>query len=238
MSSDKSKIRQKVWQELTEQKAGAFPFPLYGRIPNFKGARQASENLAGLPEFQDARVVKVNPDTPQKPVRERVLAAGKTLVMPGPRLKSGFYVLSGLQDYAQKASVKKNVPDYGVLTPLSQLPEIDIVVMGSVAVDYSGGRVGKGHGYGEIEYAIGREMGLIDEQTPVITTVHPLQVKAEVPVDAHDVPVDYLVTTQEVGTTRTSYKKPEGLIRDRITSSMVEEIPVLAECLAWKEEGS
>lgn len=38
--------------------------------PNFKGAAEAAERLAAIPEFQNARVVKSNPDTPQSMVGE------------------------------------------------------------------------------------------------------------------------------------------------------------------------
>lgn len=37
--------------------------------PNFKGAAEAAERLAAIPEFQNAKVVKSNPDTPQSMVQ-------------------------------------------------------------------------------------------------------------------------------------------------------------------------
>lgn len=39
---------------------------MHHRIPSFKGAAEAAANLAALPEFVAASVIKVNPDTPQK----------------------------------------------------------------------------------------------------------------------------------------------------------------------------
>jgi hypothetical protein len=48
-----------------------FPRPVHHRIPNFVNADLAAQRLADLPEFAAAQVVKVNPDTPQKPVRRR-----------------------------------------------------------------------------------------------------------------------------------------------------------------------
>lgn len=45
-----------------------FPRPVHHRIPNFAGAQDAAQKLARLPEFQQAKCVKVNPDTPQKEV--------------------------------------------------------------------------------------------------------------------------------------------------------------------------
>ena len=63
---EKSRIRERVWEQLTAERQAAFPFPVRGRIPNFKGASQAAARLAALPEFGRARVIKVNPDSPQR----------------------------------------------------------------------------------------------------------------------------------------------------------------------------
>ena len=40
----------------------------------------------------------------------------------------------------------------------------------------SGWRIGKGEGYADLEYGMMRCMGAVDENTPVITTVHDCQV--------------------------------------------------------------
>ena len=39
-----------------------------------------------------------------------------------------------------------------------------------------GYRLGKGGGYADLEYAMMRNLGFIDENTPVITTVHDCQI--------------------------------------------------------------
>lgn len=41
---------------------------MHHRIPNFVDAEKAAQRLAELPEFKAAKVIKVNPDTPQKKV--------------------------------------------------------------------------------------------------------------------------------------------------------------------------
>jgi 5-formyltetrahydrofolate cyclo-ligase len=38
---DKAAARKAVWDALTERKAARFPFPIHGRIPNFKGAEES-----------------------------------------------------------------------------------------------------------------------------------------------------------------------------------------------------
>jgi 5-formyltetrahydrofolate cyclo-ligase len=50
---------------------------VHGRIPNFVGAEEAAQRLIATDLFRRAQVVKVNPDAPQKPVREAVFEEGK-----------------------------------------------------------------------------------------------------------------------------------------------------------------
>ena len=59
------------------------------------------------------------------------------------------------------------------------LPEIDFVLCGSVAVNLSGARVGKGGGFSDLEYGLLIEAGKIDDHTTVATTVHPIQILRE-----------------------------------------------------------
>lgn len=84
-------IRKRIWDKLEAENIARPPRPVHHRIPNFDGAERAADRLAELPEFQKAGCVKVNPDTPQKAVRHRVLAEGKTLLTPQPRLRTGFF---------------------------------------------------------------------------------------------------------------------------------------------------
>src|SRR5918995_155332 len=84
-----------------------------------------------------ARVVKVNPDAPQRGVRFRALRAGKTLLMPTPRLRAGFWLLDPAQISPNKlfeASSIKGAAALGQEVGLDDLPTIDLLVFGSVAV--------------------------------------------------------------------------------------------------------
>eukprot|EP00929_Paragymnodinium_shiwhaense_P087110 TRINITY_DN47404_c0_g1_i2.p1 TRINITY_DN47404_c0_g1~~TRINITY_DN47404_c0_g1_i2.p1 ORF type:complete len:219 (+),score=12.43 TRINITY_DN47404_c0_g1_i2:56-712(+) len=75
----KWKVRKKVWNYLEDNDLADFPRPVHHRIPNFKGSAETGRRIKSLPEFQSAKVVKVNPDTPQKSVRVSVLEDQKTL---------------------------------------------------------------------------------------------------------------------------------------------------------------
>ena len=60
----KAEIRKHVWDELESKDIATFPRPVFGRIPNFKGADDAARKFAELDEFKSAKMLKVNPDAP------------------------------------------------------------------------------------------------------------------------------------------------------------------------------
>jgi len=67
--SDKDEIRKKIWSMLEKKGVARFPKPIQGRIPNFIGAEKAAERMISRKEFENAEVIKINPDSPQIPVR-------------------------------------------------------------------------------------------------------------------------------------------------------------------------
>jgi 5-formyltetrahydrofolate cyclo-ligase len=73
---------------------------------------------------------------------------------------------------------------------LADMPGLDAIVCGSVAVTRDGRRCGKGEGYSDLEFAILRELG--HAPVPVATTVHDLQVVDSVPRDPTDQPLSVI----------------------------------------------
>jgi len=222
---------------MEDRNIAMFPRPVFDRIPNFEGAEEAARRLQELHIFKDARVVKVNPDSPQKPIRESVLSNRKTLVTPTPRLKSGFLILdprSVPRSALSFASTIKGAFQYGRQIDLTDLPEVDLIVVGSVAVSLDGARVGKGGGYSEIECGILRELNLIDEKTPIATTVHEVQVLEKIPTEEHDIPVDIIITPERIIETKTKYPKPKGIFWKKVTEKMLQDIPVLKKLKEMK----
>ncbi len=144
-------------------------------------------------------MVKVNPDPPQRAVRFRALRDGKVLLMPPPGLRAGFLLLrieprrlAPNQLYA--ASSIKGAFAVGEAVGLDDLPAIDLLVVGSVAVSASGERVGKGEGYAELEFAVLRTLGVVPDDIPIATTVHDAQVVPAIPREPFDVTLDLICT--------------------------------------------
>ncbi len=110
----------------------------------------------------------------------------------------------------------------------NELPTIDLVVAGSVAVNLRGARVGKGGGYSDLEFALARELGRVRENTPVLTTVHELQILDEdLPMTNHDVPLDLIVTPHRVLRTARAFGKPAGIRWEQLSASQLEAMPAL-----------
>lgn len=229
----KDEIRWRIWRLLEETNTAAFPRPVYGRIPNFKGADIAARFIIELEEWKKARVVKSNPDSPQYHLRLQALREGKILVMASPRLLNGFILIDPAKIPQSKLSQVATIAGafrYGRLVSLREIPIIDLVVTGCVAVNEKGVRLGKGGGYSELEYGILRELGLIDEKTPIVTTIHDLQVvKDEIPLEIHDYTVDYYATPTKLYKPDSKYKyRPRGIYRELLTPQL-RELRVIKE---------
>ncbi len=228
MFRSKDEVREYVWNEIVKRGVARPPYPVRGRIPNFEGAEQAARKLAETQEFRNAKVVFVSPDSPQKPVREIVLKTGKTLVMATPRLRQGFVVIERVPPtQAHRAATIAGAFRYGKVVECVPY-NIDLMVLGSVAVAVTGWRIGKGGGFGDLEYLILRKMGKVTEETPIATTVHDIQVFEDLPHEEGDVPVDIIATPTRVIRVEPRKPKPRDVDLAKL-GDRIREIPVL-----WK----
>ncbi len=228
----KDQVRKAVWKAMDREGVSRFP-GAEGRIPNFAGAKLAAQKLAANRLWRRARVVKANPDSPQTHVRRMALEEGKTLVMAVPRLRDQhpFRLLDPRklsQKQVREAATIKGALRHGRVVALEELPEIDFVLCGSVAVNLSGARIGKGGGFSDLEYGLLIEEGRIDEHTVVATTVHPIQILREhLPVIDHDLPIDTIATPRAVIEVERQYERPRGILWDHLQPPQIHEIPVL-----------
>lgn len=227
----KDTIRHKVWSRVTV--AGVARFPgAEGRIPSFAGADRASERLRALALWKRARVVKLDSSAPQLAVRRAALADGKIVYLPIPGLRAERCFLEldpeRLGRHVERAGSLRGALRFGRPVTLNEMRSIDLVIVGSVAVTRQGARLGNGHGSIDLEYGLLRQAGKVREYTPIITTVHPLQVVEErIPMRAHDIPIDFLVTPDHVVAAPSLYPRPRGIIWDLLPDERFRSISAL-----------
>jgi 5-formyltetrahydrofolate cyclo-ligase len=110
---------------------------------------------------------------------------------------------------------------------LANMPKLDAIVCGSVAVTRDGRRCGKGEGYSDLEFAILRELG--HPPVPVATTVHDLQVVDSVPRGPTDQPLSVIATPTHTIRINRPAAAPTGIDWTRLSAEDLEEMPILAE---------
>ncbi len=230
---EKQAIREQIWKLLAEKGVVRYPFPPEGRIPNFIGAEEAARQLSRSPIWKQARILKCNPDAPQRPVRAMALAEGKIVYMAIPRLREErcFWRLDPTKippEKFQEAATIRGAARWGEAVRPEAIEGIDLVICGSVAVSHSGERVGKGGGYSELEWAILCELGKLGPRTPIVTTVHPLQIiEKEIPMAEYDLPLDLVATPEGLLSFKHRHPKPPGLLWSLLTPDQISKIPVL-----------
>jgi 5-formyltetrahydrofolate cyclo-ligase len=235
----KQQIRDRIWALLEREAAAKPPGRVVGKIPNFLGAEAAADQLAALPAWEAAHVVKANPDKAQRAVRARALTEGKVLYMAVPRLADElpFYLLDpehlGMSPW--EAAAKEGAAKAGRKVAASELPPVDLVVCGSVAVNRQGARIGKGGGFSDLEVAFLVEAGVIRPDTVLATTVHPLQVVDEpLPETIHDFHVDLIVTPDEAIWCTEEPHRPPGILWEHLDPDKIAEVPALAALAAGR----
>ncbi len=196
-TNTKNKIRNEIWETLQKNQQTNRKQGDYNKIPDFKGKTQAAKKLRETPEYKKAKTIFTAPDTAQKPVRYNCIKDNKTLIMATPNLENGYLLLNKkAKNEPEKASDKKYAKNYG--EKIKTIPKIDMVIEGSVGVDIKGNRLGKGKGYGDTEIKDLLNKKAINNKTPIVTTVHPLQIKEKIPTEKHDCKINMIVTPKNI----------------------------------------
>jgi len=236
----KWRIRNSVWRNLQDTSSlEAYPTSCFNKIPYFLGAATTANKVKQLKEFKLAKTIKVNPSLAQMLLRSKVLMSGKTLLVPCPSLEEDFFYLLNKErlnvpwSKAKRAMTKKGAKTLGepLFDDWTQVPIVDLFVVGSVAVSVDGTRLGKGCGYAELEWAILCKLGKVTEDTKVLTTVHDRQLVSELSASCScefDLPVDIIVTPTRTIRVRNGQPKPTcGILWDKVSPEDLESIPIL-----------
>ncbi|MCB0332263.1 MAG: hypothetical protein KDD55_02120 [Bdellovibrionales bacterium] len=233
-NGQKDELRRRVWSILEE--TGYGQGPIWNLISNFVDADKAAERLAQTEYWKAAKIIKCNPDIPQIPVRHRALLDGKLLYTPVPELVQDFpFVLldpKKLQDQGidlLEAAHIEGALKYGQKVQFTEMMPMDVFVVGSVAVATNGGRTGKGGGFADLELGVFGELNIIPEHAKVVTTVHDVQLvdESEVPLQAHDFPLDGIFTPTQSIEIKSLHPRPKGVCWDAVQADQFKDIPFL-----------
>jgi 5-formyltetrahydrofolate cyclo-ligase len=233
----KDEIRQKVRTRLVLAGVACFP-GADGSIPNFSGAERAARLLGELPMWKRAQVVKINGDAPQVALRRAALQEGKIVYLSMPRLSRERCFIEidpgKLGPRIVRVGSLQGALRFGRLVAPHEMRPVDVIVCGSVAVSRQGARLGRGGGYDDIEYALLRSAGKIREYTPILTTVHPLQIVDDrLPMRGHDIPLDFMVTPSQVIAAPSLHPRPCGVIWEILREDKIAGIPLLRK--GWRD---
>ena len=235
---DKMSARKLVWEQL---KGVAIPDSRFHLdfnqfIPDFHDSDIARTNLVELDLYKSANTVFVTPDNCLEGVREQILIDGKTQIMPTYGIRRGFVVVSPEdvgEDMVSYSVCLDNIEKTGHYVSLSQIRDnykLDILITGASAVNYSGVRFGKGHGFFDLEWAMLSQIGVVSDSTPVIAFVHESQlVDVKLEVDEFDTVCDYIVTPKRVVNVEGHPKPTSGIIWNKLSDGMMNDIPPLQE---------
>ena len=245
-SSHKNLIRQKVWPRLRQvaNPDSRFHFDFSSFIADFQGSSSATERLIYHPCFTQAAAVFITPDNCLRSVRYEALAAGKIVLVTTYAIRRGFMVLDPniikSEEQRRLASYLDGMEDAGAihvsLTQMLQLNlNIDLMITGTGAINLSGIRFGKGHGFFDLEWGILFSLNIVKSDTPCIAVVHDCQVvNAVLEPEIFDTVCDVIVTPTRVikvdlSGERRAAKPICGVLWERLQPNMLEDIPPLRE---------
>jgi len=177
---------------------------------------KAAENLRKLQPYRDASTVFASPDASLLQVRINCLLDGKNLVIPGPSLRNGFYLLKArtipFPSLASAVSYK-GLEKFGHLIRKEEIKthSIDLLLTDALAVDQQGTRLGDGKGFVDLSFGILSEMGAIRPNAAILAAVSEDRITDNtLPCDKWDVKMDGAVTP--AGLVEFEIKQIEGKI--------------------------
>lgn len=160
-------------------------------------AGRLAEGVRRLDAYRQCRQLFVSPAPVLSQVRINALLDGKELVVPGPGLKEGFYLLRPFQiPFAKLPSAvsMRGIPTHGRLVFHQELAtlSIELLITEALAIDAMGNRLGDGSGYFDLACALLHRCGAMAEAATIWATAVSHR-PAQLPIDSWDVRMSGLV---------------------------------------------
>ncbi|MCB9423262.1 MAG: 5-formyltetrahydrofolate cyclo-ligase [Ardenticatenaceae bacterium] len=235
---NQSEAREHVWSELIKVAKPDSRFHLNFKefIPDFAGSEDATKRLTNLDIYQNAKTIFITPDNCLENLRAQTLRDNKTQIITTYGIRRGFVVLerkdvpSGFEDYAVLLDAIEGLGKTISLQELKSNYSLDLIVTGASAVNYAGVRFGKGHGFFDLEWAMFYQLGIANQDTPIVAFVHDYQlVNIDLSVNPFDTLCDYIVTPTQTIHVPNPQKPDTGVIWEKLEPGMFNEISPLRE---------
>jgi len=187
---------------------------------------KAAQKLRSLPAYREATTVFATPEKSLHQARINCLVDGKNLVMPGPSIRTGFFLLPSHSipfTDIPAAVTYKGLAEIGQLLKDNAIAELTLglLLTDSLAVDRNGGRIGDGKGFFDLCCALLQELGGLSEKWSAFTFIRDGHITTDpLPQDLWDIKVAGAVTQSDMHLFDQPAQKPvifwELLSKDRI----------------------
>jgi len=237
-SREKDNIREEVWEKLSKVAIPDSRFHLNFAefIPNFEGSEQALTRLLNLDLYQTSKRILITPDNCLEKLREQIIQDQKQLIVPTYGIRRGMILLEreripqGQEQFASSLDGMERFGKHLSLADIQGLGKIDFLVTGASVVSTNGVRYGKGHGFFDLEWAMMREIGSADENTPVIAFVHNCQIiESNLKPTPFDTVSDIIITPKQIINIPKIHQKPIGVYWELLDPQLLKNIPLLSE---------
>lgn len=219
-----------VWQEKLAEKQSR---PKWGK---------AAEKLRRLASYRKAKTVFATPHESIQQARINCIADGKNLLMPGPGLRDGFFLVEArsvpFKDITLSVTYK-GLEKYGRImkdTSLSQL-SVDLLLTDALAVDQTGGRIGNGQGYFDLCCALLQEMSSINPDAEILAVISDEQVSQEkLPQEKWDIIMSGVITPSSILQFGPSGRRAK-IYWDKLTMDRIKRIDPLWKLFQKRNDG-
>lgn len=243
---NKDEARQTVWSELIKvaRPDSRYHLNFNEFIPDFAGSAAATRQLTALDIYQEANTLFITPDNCLEALRAQAVRDGKTQIVSTYGIRRGLVELkaedvpAGMAEYAVLLDLIEQMGRHISLAELRSRYTLDLIITGASAVSVDGIRFGKGHGFFDLEWAIFYQLGVVDQETPIVAFVHDSQV-VDITLEASrfDTLCDLIVTPTRTIRVENPHKPRAGVIWEQLEPGMMEDIPPLQELRTLEAAG-
>lgn len=231
-------IRQRIWEKLNAvaRPDTRFHMNFAEVIPDFEGSELATDRIVALPAYKASKFAFITPDNCLVDLRARMIAAKIPFVMSTYGIFRGFLLIepgsvpAGAELYAAWLDGMEHFGKPISLEDITRMGRFDFMVTGASAVSADGVRFGKGHGYFDLEWGMFTDLGLADDQTPVVAAVHDVQVVDDkLHPSETDILVDLIATPTRLIEVERRGRRPRGIKWNLLTPEQIASTPPLRE---------